>query len=48
VWRAAKEILHLTTAIAVREPADMTPEALDGLADDIGNLYTSLARAYFG
>lgn len=45
---AAKEILQLTTAIAVREPADMTPQALDGLANDIGDLYTSLARAYFG
>ncbi|TIW25513.1 MAG: hypothetical protein E5V81_07370, partial [Mesorhizobium sp.] len=45
---AAKEILQLNTAIAVREPSDMTADVLDDLATEIGNLYNSLAKAYFG
>lgn len=45
---AAKEILQLNTAIAVMEPSDMTAKALDDLANEIGSLYTSLAKAYFG
>ncbi len=45
---AAKEILQLNTAIAVMEPSDMSTEVLDDLATEIGNLYNSLAKAYFG
>ncbi|TIQ93732.1 MAG: hypothetical protein E5X44_10705, partial [Mesorhizobium sp.] len=46
--QAAKEILQLNTAIAIKEPADMTTQALDDLASEIGGLYNSLAKAYFG
>ncbi|TIP28933.1 MAG: hypothetical protein E5X67_09055 [Mesorhizobium sp.] len=46
--QAAKEILQLNTAIAIKEPADMTAQALDDLASEIGGLYNSLAKAYFG
>ncbi|GLQ77009.1 hypothetical protein GCM10007881_05250 [Mesorhizobium huakuii] len=45
---AAKEILQLNTAIAIKEPSDMTAKALDELAYEIGGLYNSLAKAYFG
>jgi uncharacterized circularly permuted ATP-grasp superfamily protein/uncharacterized alpha-E superfamily protein len=45
---AAKEILQLNTQIAIKEPADMTTKALDDLAYEIGGLYNSLAKAYFG
>ncbi|RWK42470.1 circularly permuted type 2 ATP-grasp protein [Mesorhizobium sp.] len=45
---AAKEILQLNTAIAIKEPSDMTAQALDNLATEIGGLYNSLAKAYFG
>ncbi|RWN37623.1 circularly permuted type 2 ATP-grasp protein [Mesorhizobium sp.] len=45
---AAKEILQLNTAIAIKEPSDMTAKALDDLASEIGGLYNSLAKAYFG
>ncbi|PDQ22332.1 hypothetical protein CN311_04200 [Mesorhizobium sanjuanii] len=45
---AAKEILQLNTAIAIKEPSDMTAQALDDLANEIGGLYSSLAKAYFG
>jgi uncharacterized circularly permuted ATP-grasp superfamily protein/uncharacterized alpha-E superfamily protein len=45
---AAKEVLRLHTSLAIREPAEMTPEALDTLAWDIGGLYETLARTYFG
>ena len=45
---AAKEILQLNTAIAVMEPHDMTAKVLDELANQIGDLYSSLAKAYFG
>ncbi|MER8741947.1 circularly permuted type 2 ATP-grasp protein [Mesorhizobium sp. M1004] len=45
---AAKEILQLNTAIAVMEPSEMSAEVLDDLATEIGNLYSSLAKAYFG
>ncbi len=33
--------------IAIKEPSDMTPKALDALATEIGGLYNSLAKAYF-
>ena len=36
------------TAIAIKEPSDMTAKALDELAYEIGGLYNSLAKAYFG
>ncbi|RUU27804.1 circularly permuted type 2 ATP-grasp protein [Mesorhizobium sp. M6A.T.Ce.TU.016.01.1.1] len=45
---AAKEILQLNTAIAIKEPSDMTAKALDDLATEISGLYNSLAKAYFG
>ncbi|QKC95178.1 circularly permuted type 2 ATP-grasp protein [Mesorhizobium sp. NZP2298] len=45
---AAKEILQLNTQIAIKEPSDMTAKALDDLAYEIGGLYNSLAKAYFG
>ncbi|WP_192358727.1 circularly permuted type 2 ATP-grasp protein [Mesorhizobium mediterraneum] len=45
---AAKEILQLNTAIAIKEPSDMTAKALADLANEIGGLYNSLAKAYFG
>ena len=45
---AAKEILQLNTAIAVMEPSDMTAKVLDDLAGQIGDLYNSLSKAYFG
>jgi uncharacterized circularly permuted ATP-grasp superfamily protein/uncharacterized alpha-E superfamily protein len=45
---AAKEILQLNTQIAIKEPSDMTAKALDDLAHEIGGLYNSLAKAYFG
>ena len=45
---AAKEILQLNTAIAIKEPSDMTAKALGDLANEIAGLYTSLAKAYFG
>ncbi|MFD9902338.1 circularly permuted type 2 ATP-grasp protein [Mesorhizobium sp. NPDC059025] len=44
---AAKDILKLNTALAVKEPSDMTATALNALADEIGGLYSSLAKAYF-
>lgn len=43
----AKDILKLNTALAVKEPSEMTAAALNTLADEIGGLYTSLARTYF-
>ncbi|TIT19620.1 MAG: hypothetical protein E5W70_24630 [Mesorhizobium sp.] len=45
---AAKEILQLNTSIAIKEPSDMTAKALGDLANEIGGLYNSLAKAYFG
>ncbi|QPC91138.1 circularly permuted type 2 ATP-grasp protein [Mesorhizobium sp. INR15] len=45
---AAKEILQLNTAIAIKEPSDMTVKALSDLAHEIGGLYNSIAKAYFG
>lgn len=45
---AAKDVLRLNTDLAIREPSDMTPEILDELAHDMGNLYNSLAKTYFG
>jgi uncharacterized alpha-E superfamily protein len=45
---AAKEILRLHTTLAIRDPAEMTPDALDTLAWDIGGLYETLAKTYFG
>ena len=44
---AAKEILQLNTAIAVMEPSDMSAKVLDDFAGQIGDLYNSLAKAYF-
>ena len=44
---AAKDVLRLHTSLAIDEPADLTTDALDALADDVAGLYTSLAKAYF-
>jgi hypothetical protein len=44
---ATKEVLRLHTALAVREPADLTPETLDGLVDGLSRVYDELARFYF-
>ena len=45
--RPAKDVLRLHTALAIRRAGDLSPEALDALADDIAGLYSSLAKAYF-
>jgi len=45
---AGKDILRLHTALAIKEPGDMTPKALDDLAFEVGGLYDNLAQAYFG
>jgi len=44
---AEKEILRLHTTLAIREPADLTPEALDTLAGEVAGLYSDLSRTYF-
>jgi uncharacterized circularly permuted ATP-grasp superfamily protein/uncharacterized alpha-E superfamily protein len=44
---AAKDVLRIHTALATDEPGDLSPKALDALADDIAGLYSSLAKAYF-
>lgn len=43
----AKDMLRIHTALATTEPGDLSPAALNRLADDIAGLYTSLAKAYF-
>ncbi|MGE3305279.1 MAG: circularly permuted type 2 ATP-grasp protein [Rhizobiaceae bacterium] len=45
---AAKEVLRIHTQLAIREPGEMGPDALDAVADDIAGLYGSLASTYFG
>lgn len=45
---AAKDVLRIHTALATEEPGDLSPAALDALADDIAGLYSSLAKSYFG
>lgn len=45
---AAKEVLRMHTALAIDDPDDLTPEALDALAEDMAGLYLKLAKAYFG
>jgi uncharacterized circularly permuted ATP-grasp superfamily protein/uncharacterized alpha-E superfamily protein len=44
---AARDVLRLHTALATDEPSELSPAALDALADDIAGLYNSLAKAYF-
>lgn len=44
---AARDVLRIHTALATNEPGDLSPAALDELADDIAGLYSSLAKAYF-
>jgi len=44
----AKEVWRLHTGLAIKEAGDLTPEALDDLAFDIGGLYDKLSQAYFG
>jgi uncharacterized alpha-E superfamily protein len=44
---AAKDVLKIHTALATDDPADLTTEALNLLADDIAGVYSSLARVYF-
>jgi len=45
---ASKDVLRLHTALATDDPADLSPEALNALADEMAGLYNSLARVYFG
>lgn len=45
---AAKEVLRLHTSLAIKEPTDMTPAALEALAAELGGLYEHLSKAYFG
>jgi uncharacterized circularly permuted ATP-grasp superfamily protein/uncharacterized alpha-E superfamily protein len=45
---AAKEVLRLHTALSIKEPRDMTPDALDEVARDLGELYHLIADRYFG
>ncbi len=45
---AAKDVLRIHTALATEEPGDLSPAALDALADEIAGVYSSLARSYFG
>ena len=44
----AKEVWRLHTGLAIKEAGDLTPEALDELAWDVGGLYEKLSQAYFG
>ncbi len=44
---AAKEVLRLHTALAIKEPADLTTETLDGLVGGLAGVYDELARFYF-
>ena len=44
---AGKEILRLHTALAIREAADLEPEALDDIAGEIAGLYDILSKTYF-
>lgn len=45
---AAKEVLRLHTSLSITEPRDLTPEALDEVAGDLGELYHLIAARYFG
>lgn len=44
---AAKNVLRLHTALAVKEPADMSAETLAGLVAGLSDVYDELARFYF-
>ncbi|PSJ64805.1 circularly permuted type 2 ATP-grasp protein [Kumtagia ephedrae] len=44
----AKEVWRLHTGLATHEPAELDPDALDQIAWDVGGLYETLAKAYFG
>jgi uncharacterized alpha-E superfamily protein len=44
----AKEVWRLHTGLAIKEAGDLSPEALDELAWDVGGLYEKLSQAYFG
>ena len=44
---ASKEVLRLHTALAIKEPADLTAETLDGLVGGLAGIYDELARFYF-
>ncbi|MER2536735.1 MAG: circularly permuted type 2 ATP-grasp protein [Rhizobiaceae bacterium] len=44
---AGKEILRLHTGLAIKEAKDLGPDALNRLANEIGDLYTAVARSYF-
>ena len=45
---ALSVMVRLHTTLAIREPAEMTPDTLESLAWDIGGLYETLAKTYFG
>ena len=40
-------LLRMHTKLAIDEPGDLTPEALDSLCNDMGGLYNSISAAYF-
>lgn len=45
---AEKLVMTLRTSLAVMEPQEATPKALEKVAGDLSALYLRLARAYFG
>lgn len=45
--QAEKAIMKIRTGLAVLDPAEATPEALEKVAQDLASLYLILARAYF-
>lgn len=44
---AAKSVLRLHTELAVKEPTDLSVEALDGIVYGLADVYDDLARYYF-
>jgi uncharacterized alpha-E superfamily protein len=42
-----KQVLELDTRLAVLDPAEVTPEFLDGFGADLAGLYEALSRRYF-
>ncbi|MFT4257277.1 MAG: circularly permuted type 2 ATP-grasp protein [Pseudoxanthomonas sp.] len=44
----AKEALRLHTELSIRDPADLQPDDLVALGNDIAGLYDQIAVAYFG
>ncbi|MFI0842741.1 circularly permuted type 2 ATP-grasp protein [Mesorhizobium sp. IMUNJ 23232] len=44
----AKEVWRLHTGLATREAGELSPEALEQIAWDVGGLYEKISQAYFG